>query len=273
MPGRCGRRCHCWPRCLVLAIGIATLAEHALGVDLRIDQLLVSRRRARSTSGTAGAADRAGASRCWAARCCSSISAPPPGCVRRSGSRWRPAFTALTALLGFIFGAELRHRVTRVPLIGTALPTAVALLLISVGALAPTSDGGGDARGDLAGSGRAAISPLRASGDPDSDRRRCRRHVPVAGRRQRGACGGGGGAGGRDDGRGPVRPGRRPPCPSTARTRSSNPAARGRGRWSSRRPTACSSPTSRAGTPTSTAPAAGCSATRARRSSRGRSPT
>ena len=117
---------------VVLVFGIATLAEHALAVDLRIDRLFLP--------GTEPELGRP----------------PPPAALAlsflagalllldvRASARVRPSewlalaagFTALTALLGFIFGAELHHRVTRVPLIGAALPTAVALLLISVGLL------------------------------------------------------------------------------------------------------------------------------------------
>ena len=117
---------------LVLVFGLATLAEHALAVDLPIDRLFLP--------GTGPDPGRT----------------PPPAVLALSflacalllldvhaGARVRPSewlalaagFTALTALLGFIFGAELHHRVTRVPLIGAALPTAVALLLVSVGLL------------------------------------------------------------------------------------------------------------------------------------------
>jgi PAS domain S-box-containing protein len=119
---------------LVLALGLITLAEYALGVELHIDQLI-----ARGTP-----------------------SAPHPGRPApptalalvflasalvlfdfRAAARVRPSewlavaagFIALTAALGFAFAVELHHRVTRVPFIGTALPTAVGLLLASVGLL------------------------------------------------------------------------------------------------------------------------------------------
>ena len=58
--------------------------------------------------------------------------------ARARPSEWliiTAALIALTALLGFVFGAELRHQVTRAPLIGTALPTAVAILVVSAGLL------------------------------------------------------------------------------------------------------------------------------------------
>jgi PAS domain S-box-containing protein len=119
---------------LVLAIGLASLTEYALGTDLRIDQVLApgthpGRHPGRPARPTALALSLlAGALLLLDVR----------ATARVRPSEWlalAAGFTALTALLGFVFGAELRYRVTRVPLIGTALPTAVALLLISVGVL------------------------------------------------------------------------------------------------------------------------------------------
>jgi len=119
---------------LVLGIGIATLAEHMLRIDLSIDDLIAPGTRpgphpGRPSPPTALALSLlAGALLLFDVR--------PTARVRPS--EWlalAAGFTALTALLGFVFGAELRYRVTRIPLIGTALPTAIALLLISVGLL------------------------------------------------------------------------------------------------------------------------------------------
>ena len=47
----------------------------------------------------------------------------------------------MTALLGFVFGAELRHGISRLSFVGIAPPTAVGLLVVSVGVLLehPTS--------------------------------------------------------------------------------------------------------------------------------------
>ena len=119
---------------LVLAVGIATLAEYTLGVDLHIDQLLAPASEpvehpGRPAPPTALALTLLGGALVL-------FDVRPTARVRPS--EWlalAAGFTALTALLGFVFGAELRYRVTRIPLIGTALSTAVALLLISVGLL------------------------------------------------------------------------------------------------------------------------------------------
>jgi len=117
---------------LVLVFGIATLAEHALAVDLPIDRLFLP-----------GTELQPGRTPPPAVLALSFLAAALLLLDVRAGTRVRPSewlalaagFTALTALLGFIFGAELHHRMTRVPLIGAALPTAVALLLVSVGLL------------------------------------------------------------------------------------------------------------------------------------------
>ncbi|MCY1009422.1 hypothetical protein OV079_28440 [Nannocystis pusilla] len=73
---------------VVLAVGLGTLAEYVLAVDLHIDQLLV----VSETGPYPGAPRRRRRSR-WPASappCFSSTVAAPPACVRPNGWRWRP---------------------------------------------------------------------------------------------------------------------------------------------------------------------------------------
>ena len=206
-PGRCRtgarRRCRCWPRSWCSPSGSRrSRSTRSASTCASINSSCPAP--SPSTSGTAGAAGRAG----------------PLVAGRRAAAarfpRHRPgASVGMARAGGRVHGADgpagIHLRRGAAPS-GDPRPAdrhgaadrrrPVADLGRS---LAPTSDGGGDARGHLARAGRAAVSPLRASDDPDPDRRRRRRHVPVAGRRQRGARGRGCGAGGRDDHGGPVR--------------------------------------------------------------------
>jgi PAS domain S-box-containing protein len=119
---------------LVLGIGILTLGQHALGVDLRIDGLIVR-------SARRGALARRPVP--VTAIALSLLAGALALLDFRPSARARPSewlalgagFAGLTASLGFVFGVELQHHAARAPLIGSALPTAVALLLISIGFL------------------------------------------------------------------------------------------------------------------------------------------
>jgi PAS domain S-box-containing protein len=119
---------------LVLALAIVTLAQHALDVDTGVDRMIV-----RSTA----AVEHPGRPAPLTALALALLAGALALVDFRPAARVRPSewlalaagFAALTALLGFLFGAELDHRVARVPLIGTALPTAVGLFLIAVGFL------------------------------------------------------------------------------------------------------------------------------------------
>ena len=93
-------------------------------------------------------------SRCWRARCCSSMSAPAPGCVRRSGSSLAAGFTALTALLGFIFGAELQPSGDPRPADRRGAADRRRPAADLGRAPVRASNGGADARGHLARAGR-----------------------------------------------------------------------------------------------------------------------
>jgi PAS domain S-box-containing protein len=119
---------------IVLALAIVTLVEYALDVDLGVDQMIVA-------SAARGAHPGRPAPATAIALACLGgglvlLGARPAG--RARPSEWlvlAGGFIGLTALLGFIFSVELHREVVRAPLVGTALPTSVALLLLSVGAL------------------------------------------------------------------------------------------------------------------------------------------
>lgn len=124
---------------MVLAIGIATLAEYTFDVDLLIDGVV----RSLATEPYPGrpSPPTALALACLAASVL-------VGDVRATKS-FRPAewlvfsaiVVALTALMGVVFGAEPLYRLSSAPVKGVAVPTAVSLLLTSMGLLLerPTS--------------------------------------------------------------------------------------------------------------------------------------
>jgi PAS domain S-box-containing protein len=126
-----------------LAIAAATLVETALPVDLRIDHLLHllpnglngSPRRRPSLPTALALTCLGGAAVAFDAR----------ATARGRPSEWlalAAGFTGLTAVLGFAFDAELRFPSSRAPLVGTSLPTAVALLLTAIGMLLGRTDAG-----------------------------------------------------------------------------------------------------------------------------------
>jgi PAS domain S-box-containing protein len=126
-----------------LAIAAATLVENALPVDLRIDHLLHllpnglngSPRRRPSLPTALALTCLGGAAVAFDAR----------ATARGRPSEWlalAAGFTGLTAVLGFAFDAELRFPSSRAPLVGTSLPTAVALLLTAIGMLLGRTDAG-----------------------------------------------------------------------------------------------------------------------------------
>lgn len=117
---------------VVLGIGVGTLAEYTFALDLRIDQLLVHTDTApypgRPSPPTALSLALLGAAVVFLD-------------VRITGARpseWLvllAGLVALTAFMGFVFGAAPLYRLARAPVIGVAVPTAVSLLLISIGLL------------------------------------------------------------------------------------------------------------------------------------------
>src|SRR4051794_3511814 len=119
---------------VALAIGIGTIAEYALAVDLGLDQLIGAAHRKGPHPGRP--APSAAASFALVAGALLALD------VRRAArshlSEWLllpVALATLTALLAVVFGAELQAGPSRVPIIGMALPTAAGLFFISIGLL------------------------------------------------------------------------------------------------------------------------------------------
>jgi PAS domain S-box-containing protein len=118
---------------VVLGIGVGTLAEYTFDIDLRIDQLLVHTDTApypgRPSPPTALALTLLGAAVVFFDVRVSGRARPSEWLVLLAG------LLALTAFMGFVFGAAPLYRLARAPVIGVAVPTAVSLLLISIGLL------------------------------------------------------------------------------------------------------------------------------------------
>ncbi len=118
---------------VVLTIGLGTLAEYALNLDLRINQLFLGH----------DADPRIGRPAPMTALALTFLSSALLVFDLRPTARTRPSewlilgagFTAFTALLGFAFNTGLLYRWPRVPTAGVALPAAIALLSISLGLL------------------------------------------------------------------------------------------------------------------------------------------
>jgi len=117
----------------VLAIGGGQLAEYALGIDLPIDRVLPGIQPTislgRSSPPTALALT------CLAAAL---LVSAVRATARVTPSQWLvlgAAVVAYTGLTGIILGATPLYRLTRTPIIGLSLPTAVSLLLTSMGVL------------------------------------------------------------------------------------------------------------------------------------------
>jgi len=119
---------------MVLVLGAGTLAEYLYRVDLHIDQLFLRGNRVEPAPG------RPAPPTALALAC---LGAALLLFDYRANARARPSewltvcagLTALTALLGLAFRAELLYRSVRAPRVGVALPSAIGLLLISVGFL------------------------------------------------------------------------------------------------------------------------------------------
>ncbi len=118
---------------VVLAIGVGTLAEYALAVDLRIDPLLL----------VVPGGPYPGRPSPPTALALSSLAAALLVFDFRPAARARPSewlvvcagMTAFVGLTGFVFGAAPLYRLPHAPVIGVALPTAISLLLTSAGLL------------------------------------------------------------------------------------------------------------------------------------------
>jgi PAS domain S-box-containing protein len=126
---------------IVLVIGVGTLAEYLFGFDLHIDQLVMRGDRIEPVPGRPAPPTALALTCLGAALLLFDFRAS----ARARPSEWLSVgagLTALTALLGLAFRAELLYRSVRAPRVGVALPTAIALLLISMGFLLERPAGG-----------------------------------------------------------------------------------------------------------------------------------
>jgi len=119
---------------LALGIGIGTIVEYALGIDLGIDQLIEATDKRVPHPGRPAPAVAV-----FAALVSSALLALDVRTAARVyPSEWLllpVALGALTALLGFLFGVELHTHPSRGPMLGLALPTAMGFFLIALGLL------------------------------------------------------------------------------------------------------------------------------------------
>ena len=122
-PGRVHKTLSVTAAVIVLAIGIGTLAEYALDVNLHIDQLLLA-------GGTGPAPGRPSPPTALALTflAVSILLSDVRATASARPSEWlvfSAGVTALTALMGFIFGAGPLYRLSSAPVIGVAVPTAI----------------------------------------------------------------------------------------------------------------------------------------------------
>ena len=118
---------------VVLAVSVATLVEYLLALDLGIDRALLS----------VHGGPYQGRPSLETALALALLSSGLMVFDARPAARIRPAeclallggIGAFSALIAFAFGAGPFYRLTRLSMIGMALPTAVALLLVAVGML------------------------------------------------------------------------------------------------------------------------------------------
>lgn len=123
-----------------LAVGIGTMAEYVLQIDLKIDRLFVGSQvgpyPGRPSPPTALALTLLSVAILL-------FDARPKARARPSEwlvlSAW---FIALAASFGQLFGAGLLYRLTHAPVIGVAVPTALSVLLTAVGLLLERPDAG-----------------------------------------------------------------------------------------------------------------------------------
>jgi hypothetical protein len=131
--GRAAKTASVLAAVVVLAVGVGTLAEYLLAMDLGIDRALVF----------AHSGQHPGRPSPVTALALTALSSALIVFDAGSDGRIRPAeclvllggTVAFSALIGMAFGAGPLYRLVRMPTIGVAPPTVVALLLISLGML------------------------------------------------------------------------------------------------------------------------------------------
>jgi hypothetical protein len=151
---------------VVLAVGIMTLAEYALSMDLHIDGLVASdpsgHYPGRMSPPTAVAL-------CLLASALLVFDVRPT--ARARPSEWislSAGFVAFVALLGQAFGAGPIYRLPSTPVAGVSVPAAVALFMIATGCCSNVRLGR-HARDRLVRSRRHPAPTFPARGDPGPD--------------------------------------------------------------------------------------------------------
>jgi PAS domain S-box-containing protein len=125
---------------VALAVGIGTLAEYALHIDLNIDRVFVA-----SQVGPYPGRPSPPTALALAFLAVAILLFDSRPTARARPSEWLvlfAGFIAFTALLGQLFGEGRLYRLTDAPVIGVAVPTALSLLLTAVGLLLERPDAG-----------------------------------------------------------------------------------------------------------------------------------
>lgn len=123
----------CVAALVLLALGLGTLIEYAFAVDLHIDQILL-----RSTLGPSPGRPSPLTALAFTLLASAILLFDTRPTAYTRPSEWLLISAALTALVGItgqVLGTGVVYRLPRTPVIGMAVPTAVSLLLSSVGLL------------------------------------------------------------------------------------------------------------------------------------------
>lgn len=124
----------------VLGIGSGTLAQYVLGIDLGLDQLLL-----RTELGPYPGRPSPPTAAAFVLVSIALLVYDTRLTARARPSEWLLLATALTALVGLMghaFGVGELYRLRTAPVIGVALPTAIALILVALGLLLQRPDAG-----------------------------------------------------------------------------------------------------------------------------------
>lgn len=125
---------------IALAVAVVTLAEYVFGVDAGIDQLVFE-----STAGPHPGRPSPPTAFAMAVLAAAVLVYDVRTTASRRPAEWLALVGGLTALVGLlaqVFHAGSRYRFQSEPLVGTALPTAIALLLVALGSMFQRPDAG-----------------------------------------------------------------------------------------------------------------------------------
>ncbi|HEX6260456.1 MAG TPA: PAS domain S-box protein [Woeseiaceae bacterium] len=123
---------------VVLGIGVGTLAEYALAVDLEIDRVLLGLLRSADPGETYPGRPSPPTALALALLSAAIVLFDFRPTAKTRPSEWlilAALFTAFVALTGFFFGAGPLYRLSDAPVTGVAMPTGVSLVLLGAGLL------------------------------------------------------------------------------------------------------------------------------------------